>query len=236
MRTKFTQALAERVPAPASGKSTLYADAEMRGFYLIVTPTRRSYYVQSLVNGRQVRTKVGDHPALDAKQARDLARKTFVSMRAGTNPYEERRQARARGITLSEALELHLGARRLSPETVSDYRYLCDQYLEDWKDRPLADLGADRRGVLERHVRFIERHGKTTADYVLRVLRAVYNRALREHPDLPANPTANCDFHGPRRRPTILAEPGALQRWAAGVAAWRTRTDGTSRGSSSCRA
>ncbi len=179
-----------------------------------MTPTKRSYCVQSLVNGRQVRTKVGDHPALDAKQARDLARRTLVSMRAGTNPNEERRQARARGIILSEALEFHLGARRLSPETVSDYRY-----LEDWKDTPLADLGADRRGVRERHVRLTERHGKTTADYVLRVLRAFYNRALREHPDLPVNPTASCDFHGARGRPTTLVEPRALQRWAAGVAA-----------------
>jgi hypothetical protein len=43
----------------------------MRGFYLIVTQSKRSFCVQSL------------------------------------NPNEERRKARARGITLRDALELH---------------------------------------------------------------------------------------------------------------------------------
>lgn len=65
----------------------------MRGFYLIVTSTKRSFYVQSLVNGRQVRTKLADHPAMDAKQARDAARRTLLGMRGGTNPNEERRRA-----------------------------------------------------------------------------------------------------------------------------------------------
>jgi hypothetical protein len=45
MKAKITQALVERVPAPNKGKSALYADSEMRGFYLIVTPTKRSFYV-----------------------------------------------------------------------------------------------------------------------------------------------------------------------------------------------
>src|SRR5687768_15413657 len=106
MQSKINQALAERAPSPERGRNALYADTELRGFYLIVTPTKRSYYVQSLVNGRQVRAKIGEHPALDARQARDLARRTLVDMRAGTNPNEERRKARARGITLREALEL----------------------------------------------------------------------------------------------------------------------------------
>ena len=99
MKSKITQALVERGPTPERGKSVLHADTEMRGFYLIVTPTKRSFYVQSLVNGKQVRTKLGDHPSMDAKQARDLARKTLVEMRGGANPNEERRKAKARGIS-----------------------------------------------------------------------------------------------------------------------------------------
>ena len=51
MKSKITQALVERGPTPERGKSVLHADTEMRGFYLIVTPTKRSFYVQSLVNG-----------------------------------------------------------------------------------------------------------------------------------------------------------------------------------------
>ena len=216
MKSKITQALVERAPSPARGKSALYADSEMRGFYLIVTPTKRGFYVQSLVNGKQVRTKLGDHPAMDAKQARDAARKTLVGMRSGANPNEERRRARAKGITLREALDLHLAAKPLSPRTKGDYRYNCEQYLDDWLDRPLAEIGADRAAVRERHRRITERHGAPSADNVFRVLRAVYNRGLREHPDLPANPTANVDYHGLRRR-KVDVEAERLRAWGKAV-------------------
>lgn len=216
MQSKITQALVERAPAPDRGKSVLYADSEMRGFYLIVTPTKRSFYVQSLVNGKQVRTKLGDHPSLDAKQARDLARRTLVDMRAGANPNEERRKAKARGITLRDALDLHLGAKPLSPRTKEDYRYNCEQYLGEWMDKPLAELGADRAGVRERHRRITEKHGAPSADNVFRIFRAVYNRGLREHPDLPANPTANVDYHGLRRR-KVDSNADKLKAWGKAV-------------------
>jgi integrase len=216
MKAKITQALVERAPTPERGRSTLHADPELRGFYLIVTPTKRSFYVQSTVNGRQVRTKIGDHPAMTAKDARALAARTLVAMRAGTNPTEERRKARARGITLRQALDLHVAARPLSAKTVEGYRYNCAQYLSDWLDRPLADIGGDRVAVRERHARITRKSGATTADAVFRILRAVYNRGLREHPELPANPTANVDFHGQRRR-KVDAGAEKLRAWGDAV-------------------
>lgn len=216
MKSKITQALVERSPTPERGKSILHADTEMRGFYLIVTPTKRSFYVQSLVNGRQVRTKLGDHPALDAKQARDMARGVLVGMRGGTNPNEERRRARARGITLREALDLHLAAKPLSERTKDDYRYNCEQYLDDWLDRTLDELGSDRSAVRERHRRITDRHGAPSADNAFRIFRAVYNRGLREHPDLPPNPCGNVDYHGLRRR-KVDANADRLRAWGEAV-------------------
>jgi integrase len=216
VKQKITQSLVERAPTPEQGKSALYSDTEMRGFYLIVTSSKRSFYVQSLVNGKQVRTKLGDHPSMDAKQARDAARRMLVGMRSGMNPNEERRKARARGITLRDALALHLSARQLAPRTREDYEYNLEQYLGDWLDKPLAEIGADRAAVRERHVRITERHGATVADGTFRVLRAVYNRGLREHPDLPPNPTANVDFHGAKRR-TVDANSERLKAWGATV-------------------
>lgn len=216
MKAKITQALVERAPAPERGRSILHADPELRGFYLIVTPTKRSFYVQSMVNGRQVRTKIGDHPAMTAKDARAAAAKTLVGMRGGSNPNEERRKARAKGITLRQALELHLAAKPLGERTKSDYRYNCEQYLSDWLDKPLADIGADRAGVRERHVRITRKHGAPSADNVYRVFRAVYNRGLREHPDLPSNPTANVDYHGLRRR-KVDTNGDRLRAWGKKV-------------------
>ncbi|KCB46997.1 site-specific recombinase, phage integrase family [Bordetella hinzii 1277] len=216
MKAKTTQSLVERSSTPGKGQSDLYADTEMRGFYLIISPTKRSFYVQSLVNGRQVRTKLGDHPALDAKQARDMARGVLVGMRGGTNPNEERRKARARGITLRDALKLHIAARPLSARTVEDYNYYCEQYLGEWLDKPLEELGSDRAAVRERHRRIIEKHGSTCADSTFRIFRAVYNRGLREHPDLPPNPCANVDYHGIKRR-KVDANIDKLRVWGKAV-------------------
>ncbi len=52
MKAKITQALVERAPTVERGRTVLYADPELRGFYLIVSNTKRSYYTQSLVRGR----------------------------------------------------------------------------------------------------------------------------------------------------------------------------------------
>jgi integrase len=50
----------------------------------------------------------------------------------------------------------------------------------------------------------------------MRVLRAVYNRGMREHPDLPPHPCANVDFHGTRRR-RVEAGPERLREWGKAV-------------------
>ncbi len=218
MKAKITQSLTERAPTPEKGKSILYADPELRGFYLIVSPTKRSYYVQSQVNGKQVRVKLGDHPSMDAKKARDVARSTLVNMRSGSNPNEEKRKARAQGITLAEALSLHLSAKALSIRTQDGYRYNCQEYLADWLDKPLAEIGTNRTAVRERHVMITNKHGLATADSVMRVFRAVYNRGLREHPELPSNPTANVDYHGTRRR-KVDSSAGRLKEWGKNVLA-----------------
>lgn len=216
MQTKISQSILDKTPSPDKGKTIQFADTELRGFYLIITPTKRSFYVQSLVNGKQVRAKFGDAPAMNAKDARAKARQILVEMRDGTNPNEERRKAKAKGITLREALNLHLSAKSLSAKTRHNYTYNMEQYLPDWLDKPLADIGTDRTGVRLRHGKITKQHGATTADSCYRVLRALYNRGLREHPDLPSNPTNNVDYHGLKRR-KVDANSEKLKAWGEAV-------------------
>jgi hypothetical protein len=117
MKTKITQAFVERVPL-SPGRNATYTDCELRGFMLIVGATGKRYYAQTLVNGRQVRVKVGDHPTLNAREAREAARQRLANMKAGNDPNEDKRRARARGLTLRQALELHIAAKDRSPVTV----------------------------------------------------------------------------------------------------------------------
>lgn len=120
-----------------------------------------------------------------------------------------------RGITLREALDLHLAAKPLSPRTKDDYRYNCEQYLSDWLGRPLAELGTDRSGVRDRHRRITEQHGAPSADNAFRIFRAVYNRGLREHPDLPPNPCGNVDYRAARWMPRRTGSRRGARRCSA---------------------
>ena len=113
-------------------------------------------------------------------------------MRRGEDPGEAERARRARSATLADALEAHLSGKARSAKTAAG-RYALAHYLPDWMTREVEAIGRDRAAVRERHRRIGRAHGAPTADSVMRVLRAVYNRALREHPDLPPNPCGNVD-------------------------------------------
>jgi integrase len=54
----------------------------------------------------------------------------------------------------------------------------------------------------------------------MRAFRAVYNRATREHPELPANPIINVDWNPEHRRTGRIPEAG-LKAWYEGVLASR---------------
>ena len=163
-----------------------------------------------------MRLTLGRFPDLDATEARERARRALADMGEGKNPTAERRRQQALDITLREGLEIHLATRDLAESTVTGYRTMARLHLSDWLDRPLRELGEDRAAVRERHLRVTLLHGRTSADYALRVLRLAYNRALRQCPDLPLNPCVNVDFNGTRRRKVDL-DPDRLRAWGRAV-------------------
>ena len=190
-----------------------YTDETLRGFMCVVGKTRRTWYAQALVHGgRLTKVRVGGWPEVPQEEARRAASKILAGMRQGVDPREAERARRARSTTLAEALEAHLAGRERSSRTVEGYTYAIEHYLPDWMDREVESIGRDRAGVRERVLRIGRDHGEATADSVARVLRAVYNRARRQHPDLPANPCENVDFRGTRRRAVDL-DPADLLAW-----------------------
>ena len=70
--------------------------------------------------------------------------------------------------------------------TVVTYRHLIGYYLEDWVDKPLADITPNM--VMHRHLRIGTEVSGYTANNVMRVLRAIINLAVVIHEDLPPNP------------------------------------------------
>jgi integrase len=210
---RFTEAWVRNLP-PGSGQ---FVDQSLPGFMLVSGRQRVSWYVQATVRGgRQTKYRVGHWPEVPQVEARRLAADVLAAMRRGLDPREAERAKKARSTTLEEALEAHLAGRNRSPRTEENYRYALTQYLGDWRHRSVEEIGRDRAGVRARHQRITTDHGLATADSVMRVLRAVYNRARREHPELPPNPCENVDYHGGRRRQVDLA-PERLRAWGRAV-------------------
>lgn len=210
---RITEAWVRSLP-PGSGQFT---DATLPGFMLVSGSKRATWYAQALVRGgRQTKYRVGHWPDVPQVEARRMAADILAAMRRGEDPREAERARRARSTTLGDALELHLDRRQLSSRTAHGYRYAVEHYLGDWMRRTVEEIGRDRIGVRERHRRITQNSGRATADAVMRVLRAVYSRARREHPELPPNPCENVDFHGARRRSVDLA-PERLRAWGGAV-------------------
>jgi integrase len=215
-RLRLTEEFARKAPFVPTTKT--FSDPTLPGFYLRVNGRSKSWIVQRRVAGRPKRVLLGHWPEMSADKAREEALKNLFELGQGRDPAEERRRALAQGMTLQDALDLHLASGRLAERTTETYRKMAENHLGDWLRRPLREIGGDRRAVRERHLRLTRKHGLRTADLTLAVLRAVYNRAMREQPDLPSNPTINVDWHGLRQRKIDLDEK-KLKAWGEAVVA-----------------
>ncbi len=110
-KQKLTKAFVDSIPLLESGQ-VFYRDTELKGFALRVGKTAKTYIVENKVNGRSIRTTIGKHNLFTSEQARLEARKILGRMAVGENPVDEKRNLRARSVTLSEVIEEYLLARK----------------------------------------------------------------------------------------------------------------------------
>lgn len=110
---------------PEPDRDVFAWDAELRGFGVRVKPSGVKTYLVQYRNaeGRTRRLVLGQHGALTAESARDLARKKLTAVAEGEDPSADRHLARA-GMTVSE---------------------ICDWYLEEAEAGRI--LGRNRRPI-----------------------------------------------------------------------------------------
>lgn len=220
-RLNFTKAALVALSVPAAGRAYHY-DLKTPGLLLAITAAGcRTFQVYRKIAGRPVRVTLGRFPPMTVEQARRLGQAALARMVEGINPNAERRERRARAITLSEVLNDYLAARTLKPKTVALYRWLVENpagAFHDWKDRPLLEITRDR--VEKRH-RELTARSPGVANLASTLLGALFNFAAAryEHHGRPLvedNPVrrlsatrAWCDL--PHRRGYI--PPGKLGDW-----------------------
>ncbi len=153
----------------------------VNGLLVSVSPSGvRSFQVYKKFKGRPKRVTLGRFPGMTVSQARKHAVRVIGKLADGIDVVQERRAERDRGVTLCQALDDYCADRKLRPATEKMYRDRVTQYLGDWLDRPLAYITRER--VARRHRRNSEK-SETSANKVMRILRAIFEYASGEYLD-----------------------------------------------------
>lgn len=202
---KITKAAVDGMEHPEKGQ-LLHMDEALKGFGVLVGAKAKTYIAQRDIGGRTVRVTLGRHGVITTAQAKREAEEAIGLMRRGINPNEQKRAAQGRSITLQEAADLYLaGNKPRAAKTIKGFRDAMRLHMNDWLNTPLSEI--TRKMVYERHRRIGKKSGTYAANGTMRAFRAAYNRAMRQHEDLPPNPTINVDwFEEHRRDASIPAE------------------------------
>ncbi|MBT4934801.1 MAG: integrase family protein [Rhodospirillaceae bacterium] len=199
---KITKGSVDQLPHPPKGQ-VLYMDGSMKGFGVLVSAKTKTYVAQRDIGGRTVRVTLGRHGDMTTSQAKAEAGDAIALMRKGINPNKQKRAEQGQSITLQEAANLYLGGnKKRADKTLKWFNDSMRLHLKDWLDKPLAEI--DRRTVNTRHRRIGKKSGTYAANSTMRAFRAAYNRAMKQHADLPTNPTINVDWFEEKPRKTAI--------------------------------
>lgn len=182
---------------PGSG---IWRDEQVKGLMVVCHATTKTYAVQGDVrrSGRHVRTvrmKIDRTDRIGLREARARAKAIMSQIQSGVDPTAKPEET---GITVSQALDAHLGEKPFREATVESYRYNVDHYLARYRNRAVADLS--RSEVRDIYERIRTSKGQTAAIGVMRTLRAVINTAMRLDETITANPVAAIRLPTPKRR------------------------------------
>jgi integrase len=211
------KAIAKMAAPDPSGRQVLYWDTDMRGFAVLCSgvTNAKTYVVQrDLPNGRTRRVTVGSVAEITLGLAREQAADFLHDMRRGLDP-----KSRGTKLTLREALDAYLEARKdLRPASIRAYRISLG-YLASWADQPLRSITPEmveaRHRSITKEVSAKKRKdgcqysGQITANMTMRMVRLVWNFFAERSPELGANPVRRLRrqwYKEPRRTRYVLAD------------------------------
>lgn len=186
-RKKLTAALVQKAGPPPSGQAQYEIwDTEVPGMSLrIGRGKRRSYYATVRICGRARRFKLGDHPDISLKTAREVAREVRADACQGIDQKDRevqrrRETERARlntfGAVASEFIEDY--AKKAAPRSWPELQRKIDADLNpNWRDTPVASL---TRQDVRRLIRQKARRSPVSANRLLTLANQIFAWAIRE--------------------------------------------------------
>lgn len=214
---RLTDNAVARIPLALDGQHVV-RDALCPGLFVVVGKRAKTWTVQGdLRRGSErqtIKMALGRTDEIDVAEARRLAADVLDRIRRGEDP---RGGAATGALTLRAAMEAYcktMMRRGRCDRSIDGVRDGVERVLKAWVDEPLVNLGKDRRRVVQRHDELTERHGPYAANGAMRILRAIYNHAMKLDPELPPNPVRAVTFNAETRRDTGMGAAD-LPAWEA---------------------
>ena len=172
MQSPLSDAFIQRLTPAENGRRYEVRDSKFPGLVLLVGKLKRTFYLHTSLNGKQVKIRLGEFGALTAGQARIAAQQALERLNEETLP-------RFHPLTLQVIFDEYLAARRLRQDSVDSYRKIARLYLSDLM--PLAINKISPGMCLERYVKLRNDKSPSKANDALRVLSMLFNYAAAVH-------------------------------------------------------
>jgi integrase len=223
---RLTKTSVDKIQAPLDRDQAFYRDDQLKGFALRVTASGvKSFVVEKLIDRKVRRITLGRYGELTVEQARKEAQKLLGKIATGVNPLAEKQANKLQAITLDQAFQDYLKARKeLKPQTLYGYKNVMNLAFSDWAKKPLLNITKDK--VEKRHTLLGETRGQAFANLSMRLLRALFNFAAGQYEDtqghslIPDNPVKRLSqaraWYRIKRRQTYI-KPHELKAWHQGV-------------------
>ncbi|WP_233475280.1 tyrosine-type recombinase/integrase [Bradyrhizobium brasilense] len=190
----------------------------VRGFGVRRQRDQATYVLKYRVFGRQRFVTIGPHGApWTPELARREAKRLLGLVADGKDPADEKAKARLQAADTLRTIAdqyLRIAKQRLKPRTYSEIeRYL----LISWKPlHPVSVFQINRRRVSARIADIASAHGAVSAARARTALSSMFNWAIREGLDIPANPVLGTNRPAqPGSRERVLTEAELSAIWQA---------------------
>ena len=215
-RQRLTDRSIKQKP-PAAGQTELW-DTVLLGFGIRISyGGRRTFFIMTRINGKQIRRTVGRYPAFSLAEARDRGRGLLGDSARGLDPKErereERREAQlARRNTFAAVAADFMEDHGRKLRTAAEYQRKLDiDILPHWGDRPITEI--DRADV-KALIRAKARTSPIAANRVLALVRSIFNWSLDEE-IIAASPAARIKPEPEIERERVLTDDELRHVWLA---------------------
>jgi integrase len=218
---QLTKRNIDKLPYTESGQ-TDYFDTEMKGLYLRVGQSSKTFFVMVDVQDpisrkyKKARAKIGRYGEITPDQARQRAPEIMQRLRAG-KPAEEETPP-----TLRDLYHLYIKSKGLKSTTEAGYKvHIIGEYgkFKTWLDVPLPALVGMLTPdvVIERYQQVLDGSGKGAASNAFKMLQAIINYGMILYPQhVSRNPVkviSDAKLWPEIKARTTCLEPGQFKQF-----------------------